>query len=126
MCVWGVKDLLLSTNFTLGPDVVLNTEIHKKFGSRTGSLTHPMHHSEKTKIKLITIMKLEVCSWLIKLSSNVFYHSMKQSTETLINQLALERLHLKFLKRVLGVKLSTSNAGCTENCVGTLYIFQDI
>ena len=34
----------------------------------------------------------------------------------------LERLHLKFLK-VLRVKLSTSNA---ENCVGTLYIFQDI
>ena len=43
--------------FTLGPDVILNTGIYKKFGSHNGSLTLSMHHSENTKIKLITIIK---------------------------------------------------------------------
>ena len=33
----GVKALLQLTNFTLGPDATLNTEIHKKFGSHKGS-----------------------------------------------------------------------------------------
>ena len=27
------------TNVTLGPDMILNTKIHKKFGSHNGSLT---------------------------------------------------------------------------------------
>ena len=41
MCVWGggvgwggVKTLLRPANFTLGPNVTLNTEKHKKFGSQ--------------------------------------------------------------------------------------------
>ena len=29
----GIKALLQPSNFTLGPDATLNTEIHKKFGS---------------------------------------------------------------------------------------------
>ena len=33
----GFKALLQLTNFTLGPDATLNTEIHKKFGSHKGS-----------------------------------------------------------------------------------------
>ena len=32
----GFKALLQLTNFTLGPDATLNTEIHKKFGSHKG------------------------------------------------------------------------------------------
>ena len=32
--------------FHLGPDVILNTKIHKLFGSHKGSLTQSMHHSE--------------------------------------------------------------------------------
>ena len=38
------------TNFTLGPDIILNTKkIHKKFGSHNGFLNQPMHLSENTK-----------------------------------------------------------------------------
>ena len=37
------------TNFTLGPDIILNTKIHKKFGSHNGFLTQSMHLSENTK-----------------------------------------------------------------------------
>ena len=33
----GFKALLQLTNFTLGPDATLNTEIHKKIGSHKGS-----------------------------------------------------------------------------------------
>ena len=51
------KVLLLSTDFILGPDVILNTKIHKTFGSHNGPLTQSMHHSENTKIKLITMIK---------------------------------------------------------------------
>ena len=36
-------------NFTLGPDISLNTKIHKKFGSHNGFLTLSMHLSENTK-----------------------------------------------------------------------------
>ena len=42
----GVKIFLLSTNFTIGPDVILNTKIHIKFGSHNGSLPQSMHKSE--------------------------------------------------------------------------------
>ena len=31
------------TNFTLGPDIILNTKIHKKFGSHDGFQTQSMH-----------------------------------------------------------------------------------
>ena len=37
------------TNFTLGPDICLNTKIHKKFGSYNGFLTQSMHLRENTK-----------------------------------------------------------------------------
>ena len=38
------------TNFTLGPDIILNTKkIHKKFGSHNGFLTQSMHLSKNTK-----------------------------------------------------------------------------
>ena len=37
------------TNFTPGPDIILNTKIHKKFGSHNGFLTQSMHLSENTK-----------------------------------------------------------------------------
>ena len=39
------------TNFTLGPDIVLNKKrkIHKKFSSHYGFLTQSMHLSENTK-----------------------------------------------------------------------------
>ena len=37
------------TNFTLGPDIMLNTKIHKKFGSHNGFLTQSMYLSENTK-----------------------------------------------------------------------------
>ena len=35
----ALKYCQLSTNFTQGPDVFLNTKLHKKFGSHNGSLT---------------------------------------------------------------------------------------
>ena len=39
-----------STNFTLGPDIILNKKkIHIKFGSHNGFLTQSMHLSENTK-----------------------------------------------------------------------------
>ena len=47
----GGKDLSLSTNVILGPEVILNTKIHNKFGSHNGSLTESMHHSENPKIQ---------------------------------------------------------------------------
>ena len=51
----GFKVLVLSTS--LGPDVILNTELHKKkFSSHNGSLTQSMNYSENTKIKLITMI----------------------------------------------------------------------
>ena len=37
------------TYFTMGPDIILNTKIHKKFGSHNGFLTQSMHLSENTK-----------------------------------------------------------------------------
>ena len=37
------------TNFTLGPDIILNTKNTKKFGSHNGFLTQSMHLSENTK-----------------------------------------------------------------------------
>ena len=37
------------TNFTLGPDIILNTKIHKKFGSRNDFLIQSMHLSENKK-----------------------------------------------------------------------------
>ena len=37
------------TNFTLGADIILNTKIHKTFGSHNGFLTQSMHLSENTK-----------------------------------------------------------------------------
>ena len=37
------------TNFTLGPDIILNTKIHKRFGSHNGFLTQSMHLSENTQ-----------------------------------------------------------------------------
>ena len=37
------------TNFTLGPDIILNTKIHKKFGSHNGFLLQSMHLSENVK-----------------------------------------------------------------------------
>ena len=37
------------TNFTLRPDIILNTKIHKKFGLHNGFLTQSMHLSENTK-----------------------------------------------------------------------------
>ena len=40
------------TNFTLGPDIILNTKIHKTFGSHNGFLTQSMHLSENTKSNL--------------------------------------------------------------------------
>ena len=44
-----------------------------------------------------------------------------------LNQKNLKRMHLKFLKRVLGVKLSTSiTLACMVNCVDILYRFRDI
>ena len=36
-------------NFTQGPDIILNTKIHKKFGSHNGFLTQSMHLSKNTK-----------------------------------------------------------------------------
>ena len=33
------------TNFTLGPHIILNTKIHKTFGSHNGFLTQSMHQS---------------------------------------------------------------------------------
>ena len=36
-------------NFTLGPDIILYTKIHKKFGSHNGFVTQSMHLSENTK-----------------------------------------------------------------------------
>ena len=41
----------------MGPDVILNTNMHKNFGSYNGSLTQSMHHTENTNIILITMMK---------------------------------------------------------------------
>ena len=37
------------TNFILGPDIILNTKIHKTFGSHNGFLTQSMHLSENIK-----------------------------------------------------------------------------
>ena len=37
------------TNFTLGPDIILLQNIHKKFGSHNGFLIQSMHLSENTK-----------------------------------------------------------------------------
>ena len=45
----GLKYFYLSTNFTLGPDVFLNTRIHQKFGSHNDCLTQSMSHSDNTK-----------------------------------------------------------------------------
>ena len=39
------------TKFTLGPDVILDTKLHKEFGSHNGFLTQSMHLSENTKSK---------------------------------------------------------------------------
>ena len=52
-----LKYFQLSTNFTLGPDIIHNTKIHKQFSSRNGSLTQSMHYSDDIKIKLITLIK---------------------------------------------------------------------
>ena len=52
------------TNFTLDPDIILNTKIHKKFGSHNGFLTQSMHLSER-KIKSITHETKKEYSWLI-------------------------------------------------------------
>ena len=43
---------LSPTNFTLGPDIILNTKnthVHKKFGLHNGFLTQSMHLIENTK-----------------------------------------------------------------------------
>ena len=54
---------------TPGPCVILNTKIHKRFGSNNGPLTQSVHHRENTKIKLITVTKqrrvLVANPWLI-------------------------------------------------------------
>ena len=44
----GVKIFLTVDKLHLGPDVFLNANIHKKFGSHNGSLIQSMHHSEDT------------------------------------------------------------------------------
>ena len=38
----SVPDHCLSFYFTLGPDVILNTKIHKKFGLHNGFLCKPI------------------------------------------------------------------------------------
>ena len=74
----GFKALLQLTNFTLGPDATLNTEIHKiRFAYRLP--TQSMHQSENIKIKLITIINKDEYSWLILL-----YASQPKSTDILI------------------------------------------
>ena len=45
---WGLK-VCHCTNFTLSPDIILTTKIHKKFGSHNGFLTQSMHLSENKK-----------------------------------------------------------------------------
>ena len=42
----GGLNVFHSTNFALGPDIILNTTIHKTFGSHNGFLTQSMHFSE--------------------------------------------------------------------------------
>ena len=52
-----LKVILQMADLHHWPDVILNTEIHKMFGSHNGFLSQSMHHGENTQIKLITMKK---------------------------------------------------------------------
>ena len=61
-----IKALLQLTNFTLGPDATLNTEIHKN------SVPNSVNASKrKHKNQLITIINKDEYSWLILLYARV-------------------------------------------------------
>ena len=67
----GLKHFLQPTNFTLGPDATLNTEIHKNSDLIKAPNSVNASKRKHKKIKLITIINNNECSSLIPLCARV-------------------------------------------------------